>query len=165
MMSIKVSNKVKEHLHQQFPGVYLMYAETCTITMLKKYVLIPSQLNLAFVYHTFPRLSKKTGYMKVWKEVSWKFRLSFCIRCFCFKGVYNHVHNNIVYIYNTPYNVMHLLHAEKTTIIRKQYVWQGFMSFNILFPAGTSPADCNLPSENNKVMMSLSLQRIWIRNL
>ena len=89
----------------------------------------------------------------------------FCIRCFCFKGVHNHVHNNIVYIYHTPYKVMHLLHAEKTTIIRKQYVWQGFMSFNILFPAGTSPADCNLPSENNKVMMSLSLQRIWIWNL
>ena len=51
---------------------------------------------------------------------------------------------------------MHILHAEKTTIIRKQYVWQGFMSFNIPFPAGTSPADCNLPSENNKLMMSLS---------
>ena len=51
---------------------------------------------------------------------------------------------------------MHLLHAEKTTIIRKPYVWQGFMSFNILFPAGTSPADCNLPSENNNLMMSLS---------
>ena len=54
------------------------------------------------------------------------------------------------------YTVMQLLHAEKTTIIRKQYVWQGFMSFNIPFPAGTSPADCNLPSENNKLMMSLS---------
>ena len=93
------------------------------------------------------------------------FDFLFCIRCFCFKGVHNHVHNNIVYIYHTPYKVMHLLHAEKTTIIRKQYVWQGFMSFNILFPAGTSPADCNLPSENNKVMMSLSLQRIWIWNL
>ena len=53
---------------------------------------------------------------------------------------------------------MHLLHAEKTTIIRKQYAWQGFMSFSILFPAGTSPADCNLPSENNKPMMSLSSQ-------
>ena len=73
-----------------------------------------------------------------------------------FSKEFNHINNSIVYIYDTPYKVMHLLHAEKTTIIRKQYVWQGFMSFNILFPAGTLPADCNLPSENNILMMSLS---------
>ena len=110
-------------------------------------------------------LFSRIRYERIRKSLLKNSTFFFCIRCFCFKGVYNHVHNNIVYIYNTPYKVMHLLHAEKTTIIRKQYVWQGFMSFNILFPAGTSPADCNLPSENNKVMMSLSLQRIWIWNL
>ena len=62
-----------------------------------------------------------------------------------FSKEFNHVNNSVVYIYDTPYILMHSLHAEKTTIIRKQYALQGFMSFNILFPAGTSPADCNLP--------------------
>ena len=86
------------------------------------------------------------------------------MRLFLFLGSLAHdINKKCRYTYTLDLNkLMHLLHAEKTTIIRKQYVWQGFMSFNILFPAGTSPADCNLPSENNKVMMSLSLQRIWI---
>ena len=77
-----------------------------------------------------------------------------------FQGSLAHdINKKCRYTYTLDLNkLMHLLHAEKTTIIRKQYAWQGFMSFSILFPAGTSPADCNLPSENNKPMMSLSSQ-------
>ena len=97
--NVKVSNNVKRTFTSTVPQCVFNVCRNLQNNIVKEiYVLIPSQHNLAFVYHNFPRLRKKTRHMKLNENKSLEtFDFLFCIRCFCFKGVYNHVHNNIVY--------------------------------------------------------------------